>query len=178
MWEPDIADIEIPRCHKGPEDKAELPFTVSTMLEELSREIWCCEQIFWTEPWKTITSEDRNRIAQSKRVCDILKKGGPESLEEEVSLREIKNRTECAACGQSGHWQGDVMCPKTSKVVGTKKDFKHGSKRKSVSDIVPHSSETKSRALPQPGGWQRVPCDEARRFLLQQLKMQAERFFG
>ena len=33
-------------------------------------------------------------------------------------LQELKKRTKCTACGQTGHWAGDKECPKNSKGSG------------------------------------------------------------
>lgn len=187
VYGPYMADTEVLRCTGEPEVETESP---STVPDELARGMCRCEQVFWTQPVNTISYGYKKRIEQNRRVCDILKKGGPESFEEKGMRRETKNRTVCAACGQNGHWQEDFECPKAGvsltqrsevthefriKAIGTKNDRSQGSKGKSESDNESHFLSPEKDTSTQPGKWRRIRCDEARRFRLQQSKKEAER---
>ena len=94
VYEPDMADTGIPRCKEEPEVETKASFA---MPDELAREIWCCKQVFLTQPFGAMSQGYRRRIEQNRWVCDILKEGGPKSPEEKRVIREIKNRIACAS---------------------------------------------------------------------------------
>ena len=70
-----------------------------------------------------MTDGIKKRFNNAKQAAGAMRRGGPDASRDKKTsqtIQEIKNRTLCGACGDSGHWHDDPECPKYEQTMKKK----------------------------------------------------------